>query len=875
MSAAPAAVTALNHRSHVIWMPLGLLAVIAVALIAHSYNIFGYPLYLGDEGIYMARAYAVTELGWLTPYTYWYDHAPAGWLLIAAWSLLSGGFDTFGPAVNGGRVLMLLLHLATVAMLFRITHRLTAGNLFAAVSVGLVYALSPLTLTYGRMVLLDNIMIFWVVLAALQLLQHNGRLWPIMFSGFCFGIAVLSKENAFLLLPAFIYGLWTLVEPNHARFARAGWLFAALATISLYPLYAAIRTELFSFDLISSFAGQGGSISLLGSVLWQLGRSGGGAPWNPNSDFYQMLVANWWQKDMWLLSLGVAATIWNLVRGDHARRLVALLAILAAISIGHGNPVFEFYIVSVLAFLALNIGIVIADLAGLLRSQALAPMALVAIVAVSWSNLERQKDIFTLDLTAIQRQALAWVREHVPDAAQIVTDDDLWVDLRAKSEVFPNFPGAHSHWQVADDPAVYRDLFHDDWRLIDYLVLTPNLDQIFAREKSKMTYLAYSNSTSVTSFSEGNARVEIRKVNHPGIAVQDKVKLSYESFISRYVRNGQVRPDQGYTDARAQATALLMAVWMDDQETFDQLWQWTFMHLQSEAGLLYPSNEPGVDLRTITQADTDAALALLLAEQRWQDASYGRYARAKIQAIWEQAVVEIKGKPYLAAGNWAIDKNQVIFAPAAFTPYAYHMFAAADPDHNWWYLLDTNYQLLAEIIKATPDGQHAAAGLPPAYVGLNRRTGAIIFTPDAAPIRSRDFNDQAAQVYWRVGLEALWHDDKRADDFLKASPFLRRQWQRQGELVSAYSLRGQPQTQAESLLFYSAVLPKFLIEDPQAAHEVYGSKLAPAFSRKYSQGQWGDGTDVIQEQWIWLASGLYANMLQYQWPDEQTTSAVP
>lgn len=874
MSATPATITALRHHSHIIWMPLALLAVITVALIAHSYNIFGYPLYLGDEGIYMARAYAVTELGWLTPYTYWYDHAPAGWLLIAAWSLLSGGFDTFGTAVNSGRVLMLLLHLATVAMLFRITMRLTAGNLFAAVGAGLVYALSPLTLTYGRMVLLDNIMVFWVVLATMQLLHHNGRLWPILFSGLCFGIGVLSKENAFLLLPAFIYGLWTLVEQNHARFARAGWLFAALATISLYPLYAAIRTELISFNLISPFAGEGGSISLVGSVLWQLGRSGG-APWDPNSDFYQMLVSYWWQRDPWLLSLGVTATIWNLVRGDHARRLVALLAILAILSIGHGNPVFEFYIVSVLAFLALNIGAAIADLAGRLRFQALAPMALVATVAFSWNNLEQQKNIFTLDLTAIQRQALAWVREHVPDSAQIVTDDDLWVDLRAESEVFPNYPGAHSHWQVGDDPAVYHDLFHDDWRLIDYMVLTPNLDQIFARDESKMTYLAYSNSTPVITFSEGNATVEIRKINHPGIAVQDKVKLSYESFISRYVRNGQIRPDHGYTDARAQATAMLMAVWMDDRETFDQLWQWAYMHLQSETGLLYPSNEPGVDLRTITEADTDAALALLLAEQRWQDASYGRYARAKIQAIWEQLVVEIKGKPYLAAGNWAIDKNQVIFSPAAFAPYAYHLFAAADPDHNWWYLLDTTYQLLVRILEATPEGQHASAGLPPAYVGLDRRTGEIIFNPDGAPIRSRDFNGQAAQVYWRVGLEALWHDDERADDFLTASPFLRRQWQRRGDLASAYSLAGRPQTQDESLLLYSASLPKFLIEDPQTAHEVYAAKLAPAFNRKYSQGQWGDGADVMQEQWAWLASGLYANMLQYQWPDDPSASAAP
>jgi hypothetical protein len=804
-------------------------------------------------------------LGWLTPYTYWYDHAPAGWLLIAAWSLLTGGFDTFGTAVNSGRVLMLLLHLATVIMLFRLALRSTE-NAFAATAAGLVYALSPLTLVYGRMVLLDNIMIFWAVLAVSQFLHHNGKLWPILFSGFSFGIAVLSKENAFFFMPAFLYGLWLLVEKNHARFARAGWPFMALATMSLYPLYAAIRTEFINLDLSTPVDGAGGSISLVGSVLWQLSRSGG-APWDPSSDFFTRLTSYWLVKDPWLLGLGAAAIVWNLVRGNPPKRMIALLGIFAILSIGHGNLVLEFYVVSVLPFLALNIGLATADLTELFRSQVLAPMVMVAVVAISWNNLAAQRDIFMLDLTAIQRQALAWVREHVPTEAQIVADDDLWVDLRAGTGGHLSFPGAHSHWQVADDPAVYRDLFHDDWRLIDYMILTPNLDEVFVRDKGKMTYLAYSNSTPVVSFSEGTATVEIRKVNNPGIAVRDMASQSYESFISRYVRNGQVRLEQGYTDSRVQATTMLMAVWMDDQDTFDELWQWTSMHLQSDTGLLYLSNEPGAELQSATEADTDAALALLLAEKRWQDASYGRYARQLIEAIWEHEVIEIKGKPYLAAGNWAIDDNQVIFSPAAFAPYAYHLFAGADPDHNWWYLLDNTYNLLSEITQPEREGQRSA-DLPPAYVGIDRVTGALLPKPEGVSKRNYLFNDGAAQVYWRVGLDAQWHDDERADNFLTASSFLRDQWQAKGELAAVYTRNGRPQSSKESLILYSAIIPQFLIQDPESAHVVYASKLAPTFSQKYSQGQWGDGTDIVQEQWIWLTNGLYGNMLQYQWSDE-------
>ena len=97
-----------------------LLALLA-GLLAHSVNMFGYPLFLGDEGIVMQNAWAVLRQGFLTPYTYWYDNPPAGWILVAAWTALTGGFHTFGSAVDGGRVLMLVLHGLSIVMVFRIT----------------------------------------------------------------------------------------------------------------------------------------------------------------------------------------------------------------------------------------------------------------------------------------------------------------------------------------------------------------------------------------------------------------------------------------------------------------------------------------------------------------------------------------------------------------------------------------------------------------------------------------------------------------------------------------------------------------------------------------------------------------------------------
>src|SRR3954471_10899354 len=81
---------------------------VLIGLASHGWNMFRYPLYLTDEGIYMEQAWSVLREAKLSPYTYFYDHAPVGWLALAGWvGVLPGGFSAFGNAINTGRVLML------------------------------------------------------------------------------------------------------------------------------------------------------------------------------------------------------------------------------------------------------------------------------------------------------------------------------------------------------------------------------------------------------------------------------------------------------------------------------------------------------------------------------------------------------------------------------------------------------------------------------------------------------------------------------------------------------------------------------------------------------------------------------------------------
>src|SRR2546428_9776433 len=143
-----------------------LLAVSVISgAVTHGYNLFNYPLYITDEGIYMQQAWSVLREGRLSPYTYFYDHAPAGWLMIAGWvSVLPHQFEAFGNAINTGRVLMLLVHIASTFLLFQIARRLS-GSLIAAFEATFFFNLSPLAIYYQRQVLLDNLMVFWLLVS--------------------------------------------------------------------------------------------------------------------------------------------------------------------------------------------------------------------------------------------------------------------------------------------------------------------------------------------------------------------------------------------------------------------------------------------------------------------------------------------------------------------------------------------------------------------------------------------------------------------------------------------------------------------------------------------------------------------------------------
>ncbi|MGW0821026.1 ArnT family glycosyltransferase [Streptomyces sp. NPDC002845] len=505
-------------------------AAVFTGLLTHGWHLFQYPLYLTDEGIYMQRAWSLLRQTRLSPYTYDYDHAPGGWIQIAGFAFpLPGQFETFGNAINTGRFLMLLVHLAGVMLLFEIVRRLT-GSVLAASVAAFFYNVSPLAVYYQRQVLLDNLMMFWVLLSLYLLLGRDLRIRHALGAGTALGIALITKENALFFAPALVYLLHHRVKGStQRRFATSLWPFALTIPVGAYVLYAVLKNELLpsglDFDLDNPPADH---VSLLYTLWWQVNRNQGSLLSEGS-----FLYASWIPKDGLFLLLGVLAMSVSLYLGFRDRRRNIALLVVGALSVAYtfylvrGSVLLDFYVAPVVPLFAMNIGVVADRLLGRLR-----PLLRIAVAAVAGAllllapatdylltvNTEGRVAVADqyhpkLNLTHMQEQQVTWIRENVPSDARIIMDDDLWSELH---DVPPFYPFAHSHWIASADPDVRDKLFGKKWQNIDYIIISNQMRRAMelnngdGREDWILT--ALKNAKKVWEIKQGDINLQIYRV---------------------------------------------------------------------------------------------------------------------------------------------------------------------------------------------------------------------------------------------------------------------------------------------------------------------------------------------------------------------------
>jgi endoglucanase len=352
-----------------------------------------------------------------------------------------------------------------------------------------------------------------------------------------------------------------------------------------------------------------------------------------------------------------------------------------------------------------------------------------------------------------------------------------------------------------------------------------------------------------------------------------------EQFLERTGRTLDPQRDN-ITTSEGQSYTMLRAVWVDDQETFDSTWQWTRENMQ-RSDLLFswlygekPDGTMGVLVaqggeNSAADADTDIAVALLFAYNRWRDGRYLDEARGIVQNIWEQEVVMAGGEPVLASNNIEqFSDTKILVNPSYFAPYAYRMFAHVDPDHDWDALIASSYRIIRESASSRLDKEDTSS-LPPDWIFVNRKTGTI--EPATVAHLTTGYGYEAARLPFRLALDWKWYGEPRAAESLSLFGFLKKEWREDNAIYATYAHDGQVTGDYEAPVMYGGSMGYFVVTEPGMAREIYEKKL----SILYNSGNmsWRTPLSYYDTNWAWFGLALYHDMLVNLSPFPESVSS--
>ena len=865
------------------WWNYYLLAL--VSFLAH-WNIFFYPAYREDEGTYIAQAWAVVNNGSLAPYTYWYDHSPMGWFAIAFWNIVSSPFIALldiTNSVEAGRIFIVLLNMGSALILYNICKKLTQSQPISFLAA-LLFILTPLSVEFGRRVFIDNIMVFWLLLSIFFSIRSM-KLKNIVLSAITFAIAVLSKESAIVFLPVIITSVYLNAHKNNRPFVTMAWVTFSIFMISLYPLYALIKGEFFVYGEL--FGGDVPHVSLLESLQFQAGRSQGFF-WESTSAFRRNLEGAWLQTDFLYILLGVVvAPLVNFLffRKYKWTGFVSMLVIVYVVYLMRGQ-VLDWYVIPLIPLAAINIAVLLRHLQIAAKKyipkleKSLSGATAVLLVAVIGFGVSQNVDAYRYNQTENQRRATDWIKSYVFDETTLLIDNYAFHDLNPRVD---NIEDINIHYYYkADpntDPQIAGKILKNDWRNVDYVMLTPAVETTLEIEDFQLVEQAVDNSDLVIRYNEfavegdaqANYPVEIREVNNFDYRLSQTWDYYKQEFISPEgqvidpnpavtANTPQVVEGSPIVTSEGQAYALMRAVWQDDQKTFDTVLDWTNENLRKENGLYawqapVEANEE-LDILAqdnATDADIDLAFALLQAGQTWQEESYTVQGQELLSAIWERNVIELAGNLYVLASDNAERETGYLTNASYYSPAMFRSFALVDenPSHDWNRLADDSYKFLRSA-------RSAETGLVSNWNLLGEDgtvSSASQYVAEGADLYGYD----AFRTYYRVALDRLWFDSADATEFLNYArdSFFLPYWNENYSFATLYRLDGEVVEDYDDISTSAGPVSVFFADPGSLDTEVYLNTLKYAETATH----WAEADNYYDQNWGWFTTALYGEEL--------------
>ncbi len=326
------------------------------------------------------------------------------------------------------------------------------------------------------------------------------------------------------------------------------------------------------------------------------------------------------------------------------------------------------------------------------------------------------------------------------------------------------------------------------------------------------------------------------------------------------------RQQADITTSEGQSYTMLSAVWIDDKDTFDKSWKWTKENLQRKEDNLFSwlygkkSNGEWAILEerggknTATDGDTDIALALVMAANRWSNPEYLAEAKKIISSVWAVEVAKIGNRYVLLSNSLEKEavKNEVIVNPSYFSPYAYKVFAKLNPENAWSQLATDTYSTLDEVTVLNLD-KGKSSNLPPNWVILNKSDQSWKAAENTD--LNTNFSYDALRVPWRIYLDWMWFKEEKALQYLSKLNFLDQEWTNNQAIYRNYTHDGIVVEKEESLAMYGSSIAYFMAKDKGLAEQIYKQKLEKAYNRDISN--WETDLGYYNSNWAWFGTALY------------------
>lgn len=809
-----------------------ILILILSGAIAFALNIFNFPYYENDEGTYMSQAWAVFKLGQLAPYTYWYDHAPLGWMQMGLWSTLTGGFFTFGFGINSGRALTIIIQIINILLVYTITKTFTQSKIFAFIA-GVIFAYSPLGILLQRRILLDNLAILWTLVSMQIMLIYNNKLITILYAGLALGIAILSKESVVFFAPVFLYFIYKTVHIHHRLHAVILWSVIIGSLIGLYFTYALIKGEFFPPGFFPWDNRQ--HVSLLQTLTFQAGRGGGNIFDFQTSDFWTKIRTTWTENDPLLVYAGFFAVFANLIIG--IRNLYARLLSLAALSftafLGRGGIVLDFYIIPLLPFLVFNLVYLVWLLyqyfcylfrrSSLLVFIRLIPVFMLVTFLSQFLTLKdaigtEDFSLYTSNQTKAQIEAVDWIHQKLKPEDVILFDNHAFLDLKARpDQVFPN---AHWYIKIDTDQEITQKI-GADYRNIDYIAFTPQVEADVKNFSSGLPIVeqAYKNAREIHTFYSDRWIVRILGSMQP----KRVTTSAYRSLINKFTDGEKITWYKVSYNNYVYLLQIMIA--KDQRQDFNRMLE----HFKSN----YNFNE---------QKNTDLAKILLFAYQKWSDPDLRNQALAYIQnerqdlKTWEGYTLPFK----------STTKTNAVISLTKLDVAAYHLFYNATNDPIWQKTRIDAYRVIDFCLKQTK------SKLPASTCDLEQYANQPLNAKFYFPV----FDPNTSKIYQNIGHDLVWFNSTQAKDFLDNYNFLTEEWSQSYRLSDTYQTDTKSLSDGESVQIYQAILPIVQYYNPPKAQELYDIKFKDQFKEDQIQTWWGTDPDNLDT----ILHSIYATL---------------